>query len=502
MAAVILAAELPGARGGGLAWAAAVAVAFAREADAARAAGDDGAVLLVEIGGRAGPRPDDARRGRRQGAGARAARGRLRGRGPGPARVAAARRGRGLGRAGGGGARALRRGRAPRSSPCRRTCCARCSTTGDSAPGRGAAAGGAAAPAAARGARCLANCARRASAPGSPRGRPGGWRRAGRSPGSIPAARSRAARRASRAGCCGPVRRARVAPAAAERAWRRSAGQALPLVLGGILALVFCTLLLAALGGAVTGKSRVQRAADLAALSAARSMRDDFDRLFAPARLPGGTPNPEHLAKASYLARASAAAADAAHRNGVAEGRLRIEFPGRRVIRAAAGAGGGRCRTRYARAPAARCRSRRRPRRRRLRRRTAGTGAAPSVASGGGYSGPLVYPAGRGNAPRRRRRLRSPRRRGARRRARAAGQRRLPLRRRAGRALGENPDPRWVAPPGTSLHRCATELDLGPPAAYGWLAANARRLRLPAAICVGGVALRLRRRSGAVLARG
>ena len=39
----------------------------------------------------------------------------------------------------------------------------------------------------------------------------------------------------------------------------------------------------------------------------------------------------------------------------------------------------------------------------------------------------------------------------------------------------ENPDPRWVAPPGTSLHRCATELDLGPPSAYGWLAANAGR---------------------------
>jgi hypothetical protein len=38
-----------------------------------------------------------------------------------------------------------------------------------------------------------------------------------------------------------------------------------------------------------------------------------------------------------------------------------------------------------------------------------------------------------------------------------------------------HPDPRWVAPPGHSLHRCATELDLGPPSAYGWLAANARR---------------------------
>jgi hypothetical protein len=38
-----------------------------------------------------------------------------------------------------------------------------------------------------------------------------------------------------------------------------------------------------------------------------------------------------------------------------------------------------------------------------------------------------------------------------------------------------NPNPTMVAPPGTSLHRCATELDLGPPAAYGWLAANAGR---------------------------
>ena len=36
-----------------------------------------------------------------------------------------------------------------------------------------------------------------------------------------------------------------------------------------------------------------------------------------------------------------------------------------------------------------------------------------------------------------------------------------------------HPDPRWVAPPGHSLHRCATELDLGPDSAYGWLAANA-----------------------------
>ncbi|MDP9416812.1 MAG: D-alanyl-D-alanine carboxypeptidase family protein [Actinomycetota bacterium] len=32
-----------------------------------------------------------------------------------------------------------------------------------------------------------------------------------------------------------------------------------------------------------------------------------------------------------------------------------------------------------------------------------------------------------------------------------------------------------MAPPGRSLHRLGTELDLGSPAAYAWLAANAGR---------------------------
>jgi hypothetical protein len=43
------------------------------------------------------------------------------------------------------------------------------------------------------------------------------------------------------------------------------------------------------------------------------------------------------------------------------------------------------------------------------------------------------------------------------------------------RLFAAHPDPKWVAPPGTSLHRYATELDLAPPAAYSWLAANCRR---------------------------
>jgi len=41
--------------------------------------------------------------------------------------------------------------------------------------------------------------------------------------------------------------------------------------------------------------------------------------------------------------------------------------------------------------------------------------------------------------------------------------------------FARHPDPKWVAPPGESLHRNATELDLGPRSAYGWLGAHAER---------------------------
>ena len=99
----------------------------------------------------------------------------------------------------------------------------------------------------------------------------------------------------------------------------------------------------------------------------------------------------------------------------------------------------------------------------------------PPVAVGGGYSGPLVYRDGEG--------MRAD--------VAAAYDRMAAAARRSGFDLivvsgfrsdaeqaelfARHPDPRWVAPPGRSLHRCATELDLGPSSAYGWLAANARR---------------------------
>ena len=104
----------------------------------------------------------------------------------------------------------------------------------------------------------------------------------------------------------GRLARGLVARAGAPTAQR---GQALLLVLGAAFAILFAAALLAALGGALTGTARVQRAADLVALSGARSLRDDFPRLFTTPRLPGGAPNPRHLDRREYLARAASGGA-------------------------------------------------------------------------------------------------------------------------------------------------------------------------------------------------
>ncbi len=248
-------------------------------------------------------------------------------------------------------------------------------------------------------------------------------------------------------------------------------GQALILALGGAFVLLAGALALVAIAGAVTGKGRVQRAADLAAISAARSMRDDLPRLLSPPTLPNGLPNPVHMEKLVYLARARDAALGAGRANGVDPGRLRVEFPDAvsfAPVRAKAivvarleGAGGGGRVEASAVAEAA--------------APMGATGGMPATASGGGYSGPLVYRNGEGMRPD----------------VAAAFDRMAAAARGAGISLIVNsgfrsdaeqaelfaahPDPQWVAPPGHSLHRCATELDLGPESAYGWLAANASR---------------------------
>jgi hypothetical protein len=252
---------------------------------------------------------------------------------------------------------------------------------------------------------------------------------------------------------------------------RGEAGQALPLALGAALVTLVVALALVAIGGAVSGAGRAQRMADLAALSAARSMRDDLPRLLAPARLAGGAPNPSHLGRASYLTRAVAAAGEAAEHNGADAGRLRVAFPDRasmppvrvRVqVRAEVGsaqAGNGDF-VATAQAEAA---------------VPASYDPMPGVAAGGGYVGPLAYRQGKP--------MRPDVAAGFDRLAAAAAKAGLGLvinsayrsDAEQARLFAQNPDPRWVAPPGHSLHRCATELDLGPPAAYPWLHANAPR---------------------------
>lgn len=286
--------------------------------------------------------------------------------------------------------------------------------------------------------------------------------------------------RASRVGCArdsigagtdaGSNEGWRGASGASAVGWRcDQRGQALLLALGGALAILAGALLLVAIAGAVTGKGRVQRAADLAAISAARSMRDDLPRLLSPAAQPDGTPNPAHLEKSAYLLRARGAAVLAARDNGVAPARLRVAFPDRasfapvRVRAEVTASLDVRGRPRVEAVAVAEAAA------------PATAGRMPAAASGGGYSGPLVYRQGEGMRPD----------------VAAAFDRLAAAAARAGIALVVNSafrsdaeqaalfaahsDPKWVAPPGHSLHRCATELDLGPPSAYGWLAANAGR---------------------------
>jgi hypothetical protein len=259
---------------------------------------------------------------------------------------------------------------------------------------------------------------------------------------------------------------------------RNESGQALILALGGSIALIAAALALVAIAGAVTGKGRAQRAVDLAAISAARSMRDDLPRLLSPPTLPNGSPNPAHLEKAAYLARARTAAILVSRTNEVAPERLQVTFPdrdsfaplrvravviGRLDLNRAGGGGRGDVDVEAAAVAEAGMPV------------STATGMTPSMATGGGYSGPLVYRNGEGMRPD----------------VAAAFDRMAAAASGDGIALVVNsgfrsdaeqaalfaahPDPTWVAPPGQSLHRCATELDLGPETAYGWLAANATR---------------------------
>ena len=86
--------------------------------------------------------------------------------------------------------------------------------------------------------------------------------------------------------------------------------------------------LLFAFGNALGAKGRHQRAADLAAISAAQVMRDLYPRLFEPPFIGPDVPNPRHLEEPDYREIAVAAAIRDARRNGVVVRREDVTFPG------------------------------------------------------------------------------------------------------------------------------------------------------------------------------
>ncbi|HYH89455.1 MAG TPA: transglycosylase SLT domain-containing protein [Solirubrobacteraceae bacterium] len=251
-----------------------------------------------------------------------------------------------------------------------------------------------------------------------------------------------------------------------RRGWSE-AGQASLLVVGGLVALVLGALVLALVARGGGREARAQRAADLGALAGARAMHDAYARLFVPVFADRTPPGARHVDKAEYLALGRAAAERVARANGA--GAVRVAFPDgasfapvrvsvtvRDVFEVRTGA---------ARRSA--------PITARAEAELAPPGAL--AGSGGGYDGPLAERQGE--------RMRPDVARAFDRMERAARGDGIALlitsafRSDAEQAVlyARHPDPRWVAPPGRSLHRLGTELDLGPPSAYRWLAANAER---------------------------
>ncbi len=245
-------------------------------------------------------------------------------------------------------------------------------------------------------------------------------------------------------------------------------------MLGAIAALIAVVLIFGAFGQALGAKGKHQRAADLAAMSAARQLEHLYPRLFTSPTLEDGTPNPAHLSLAAYLGRARTAAVRAARANGVPLAARDVAFPDAsfaptRVTVSVRGANAVHLGAR--RSVPVRARA------------TAGLSAdagvpwgMPATASGGGYDGPLAYRMGKPMRPDVAVAFDA---------MAAAAWREAGLRlsvtsgfrsdAEQARLFAANPNPKWVAPPGTSLHRYGTELDLGPPAAYAWLDANCGR---------------------------
>jgi len=237
-------------------------------------------------------------------------------------------------------------------------------------------------------------------------------------------------------------------------------GQAAVLLVGVLLAVVIGGLFLGIYAGAVGAHSDQQRAADLAALAGARAMREAYPRVFEL--------GPGRLSRFAYEAIGRRTAAETAARNGspgavvdfphadaFAPVLIRVRVAGRAALP------GDRSARVTATAEAE------------LVPETAAIGLGSPGA--GEYGGPFATRQGKPMRPD----------------VALAFDRMAAVARSDGinlivvsawrsnaeqaRLFAAHPDPRWVARPGTSLHRLATELDLGPPSAYAWLAANAGR---------------------------
>ncbi len=236
---------------------------------------------------------------------------------------------------------------------------------------------------------------------------------------------------------------------------RRDRGQATLLLIGGLFVIVAGGTALALIASGVTAHGARQRAADLGALATARALVDLRPRALEPRR------SPRYLTPAAYIAAARDVGRRTALRNGgagievdVSDGPLpdratvtvsaAIELPGGARI-------GGRARA------------------------VAAVAAEGAAIGDGEYPGPFALRQGKPMRPD----------------TALAFDRLAAAARTAGlsltiasafrtdaeqaRLFAAHPDPKWVARPGTSLHRLGTELDLGPRAAYGWLAAKAGR---------------------------
>ncbi len=252
-----------------------------------------------------------------------------------------------------------------------------------------------------------------------------------------------------------------------SRSFVAARGQASVLLIGGLAGILIATVIAGAVARAVGKEAAAQRAADLAAVAAARVMHSNYGRLFEPAYI-RRRPNPNHLEKAAYLALGRTAALRVAAANHAP--RATVSFPDeatiapvrvRVAIRETIEVGKENARRTAALAVVAEA--------------ELAPAADMMLATGGGYSGPLAERQGERMRPDVA--LAFDRMEAA---AKADG---IALvinsgyRSDAEQAVlwARHPDPKWVARPGTSLHRNGTELDLGPPSAYAWLAANAPR---------------------------